>query len=167
MTQVARLRGEFSTDKKDGDLLPDAGSRAGTTGPVLAETGQADQALVAQVRELATQLDREQRERQLLAALDKAWLAKANMVDIWFNQHACLPLLQEALKAYGIETDITPPAECAAVIKASTPLMQAELVSARDQWHALTAPLKGITRCVANSSSRRCCRTAWPHATGV
>ncbi len=145
VTQVARLRGEFSTDKQDGDSALTQAREQAQRALALAETGQADQALVAQVRELAAQLDREQRERQLLAALDKAWLAKANMVDIWFNQHACLPLLQEALKAYGVESENTPPAECAAVIKASTPLVQAELVSALYEWHALTAPLKGIT----------------------
>ena len=42
----------------------------------LAESGPAAPELLAQVRKLRDELDEEQRDRQLLAALDKAWLAQ-------------------------------------------------------------------------------------------
>ena len=75
MTEATRLRGQSAGVTGAGSvstLARDHVQRA----VALAESGPADPQLVAQVRQLADELDQEQRDRELLASLDKAWLAQ-------------------------------------------------------------------------------------------
>ena len=112
MTEVARLRGRIPTDDvSDQSALIQARERA-QRALALAETGPVEPTLVAQVKQLSEELNEQQRERRLLSALDKAWLAQADMIDMWFNSHACLPHLRDALNAYGIKVGQMSPTQC-------------------------------------------------------
>ena len=141
LTEVARLRGQADEDGKS--ALTQAREQT-QRALALAEAGPADPSLVAEVQQLAEELDQEQRERQLLAALDKAWLAQADMVDTFFNTRASNRLVREALEAYGIRVGTMPTEECAAIVRTSSPAVRSALLAALHEWYTLLRPLSGI-----------------------
>jgi serine/threonine protein kinase/Flp pilus assembly protein TadD len=109
LTEVAQLRGQVRTaalgDQETFTQAREQVQRA----LALAKSGPADPALVAQVQQFSDELDQEQRDRQFLAALERAWLTPQ------FDDQELMPfrkekdrrlLLKEALEAYGIQMDV-------------------------------------------------------------
>jgi tetratricopeptide (TPR) repeat protein len=107
----------------------------------LAENGPADGASKKQVRELAGELDEEEKDRQLLAALDEARLAQAETVagQSRFASERAVPLFREALRAYGLPVGVGEPAAVAARIRRRPARVREALVAALDQWIDLAA----------------------------
>jgi tetratricopeptide (TPR) repeat protein/tRNA A-37 threonylcarbamoyl transferase component Bud32 len=114
----------------------------------LLENGPADPALAAQVRRLLADLDEQDRDRQLLAALDTARLAQAETVrgQNRFASERAVPLLREAFRAYGLPAGQGRPADVAARIRSRPPAVRDALVAALDEWVILAegfAPVAG------------------------
>ncbi len=111
----------------------------------LADAGPADAQLVAQVRQLASELDQEQRDRQLLAALDAAWLAEPSLTSNRRYANAnSLPLLRRALTADGLAVGRDDPQAVAAQIKSRQEEVRSEIVAALYEWYTLLSPPIGV-----------------------
>src|SRR5205823_3963158 len=70
----------------------------------LVENGPADETLKAQVRRLQTELDEEEKDRKLVAALDEARLTQAEFDARrnCFAEERAVPKFREAFAAYGL-----------------------------------------------------------------
>ncbi len=114
----------------------------------LAETGPADDQLKAQVRALQAELDAEEKDQKLLAALDVARLAQAETptAESLFAFERAVPLFREAVRAYGLEAGKGDPEAVAKQIRERPALVRQRLVAALDRWVELAAdPQLGIT----------------------
>jgi hypothetical protein len=112
----------------------------------LAESGAADAQLVARVRQLTSELDQEQRDGQLLAALDVAWLAEPSMSwERRFASEKSIPFLRDALTADGLAVAQDDPRTAAARIRGRQAKVQAEIVAALYEWYCVLAPPIGVS----------------------
>jgi tetratricopeptide (TPR) repeat protein/serine/threonine protein kinase len=102
----------------------------------LLEDRPADADLSRQVRRLLAQLDQEDRDRQLLTALDAARLAQTATVagESRFTTERAVPLFREALRAYGLPVGQGTPAAAAARIAGCPPEVRDALLTALDDW---------------------------------
>jgi serine/threonine-protein kinase len=102
----------------------------------LAESGPADAALAAQVRGLRAELDAEEKDRQLLAALDAARLAQVQSNDRGpgFAWGRAVPLFREAFRAYGMPAVETDPGEAAARLGRRPAEVRETALAALDEW---------------------------------
>jgi serine/threonine-protein kinase len=105
----------------------------------LAESGPADRALAERVRQLLGELDEEDRDRQLLSALDAARLAQTELNDQHnrFTRERAVPLFREAFQAYGLPAGEGDAAAMAERIRRRPPAVRDELLAALDEWVAL------------------------------
>ncbi|MEQ1830430.1 MAG: tetratricopeptide repeat protein, partial [Pirellula sp.] len=145
LTEVARLRGQTSLAQLGDQVALDKAREQIQRAQVLAETGEVDPKLVKQVRQLATELDVEQRDGQLLAALEAAWLAEPSLD--WERRFAhvyAVPLLRDALMADGLEIGVGEPRQVTARILSRRAPVQAEIVAALYEWYSLLAPPIGV-----------------------
>jgi serine/threonine-protein kinase len=113
----------------------------------LVENGPAEAALAAQVRQLQADLDEEEKDRQLLAALDEARLAQAETLsENRFALERAVPRFREAFRAYGLPPGEGEPKDVAERIRQRPAAVQAAIVDALDEWDALAADKKpGVT----------------------
>ncbi len=140
LAEVARLRGQAQSAAL-GDQTALAQAREQMQRAVgLAESGPAAPEVLAQVQGLLGELDQEQRDQQLLAALDKAWLARANLTRdaSGFDVKASIPILRDALEAYGLAVGKGPPEEAAAFVRKRPPAVRQELLGALEELRALS-----------------------------
>jgi serine/threonine-protein kinase len=102
----------------------------------LAENGPADDQLKAQVRSLLAELDEEEKDQQLVAALDAAQLAQAVTVagENRFAVERVVPKFREALRAYGLPVGEGEPQAVATRIQQRPARVRATLVAALDEW---------------------------------
>jgi serine/threonine-protein kinase len=112
----------------------------------LVESGPADDTLKTQVTRLQTELDEEDKDRKLIAALDEARLAQAETLsENRFAQERAVPKYREAFRAYGL-----PPGEGEAKVVAERirqrpAAVREAIVAALDEWDALAGePKLGI-----------------------
>ena len=148
LTEVTRIRDRAQDAAIDEDTALTLAREHLQRAVALAETDPADPELVVRVRQLSDELDDQQRDRELLAALDAAWLTQAN-VDVSrsvFAKGDSLPLLRNALEAYGIVVNRTPPQEVAARIRTRPKAVQHQLLAALEEWRTLAKPLVGFFR---------------------
>ena len=156
LAEVARLRGQAPAgDAKDQTALTRAREYL-QRAAALAESGPTDPELLARVRRLSADLDQERKQRELLAALDQAWLAQATTHDAVFRfaNEASLPILREALEAYGLVVGQGPPEQAAAFLRAQPEHVRQELLAALDEWRACVHPPIGIALQHAFDGSR-------------
>jgi serine/threonine-protein kinase len=102
----------------------------------LVENGPADAALVAQVRQLQAELDEQEKDRKLLAALDDAHLAQAESASgkNRFASERAVPLFREAFRAYGLAVGAGEPKQAAAFIQSRSTAPREALIAAVDEW---------------------------------
>jgi len=102
----------------------------------LVENGPADAALVAQVKQLQAELDEEEKDRHLLAALDAARLAQAELVagENRFARERAVPLFRAAFAAYGLPAGQGESAAAAARIRLRPMAVREALSAALDEW---------------------------------
>ncbi len=145
LSEVARLRGQVSTAELGAQTTLARAREQIQRAQALAETGEADSQLVAQVRQLASELDLEQRDGQLLAALNAAWLAEPNLDwDRRFASEKSVSLLRDALTADGMVVGRDDPLVVASQIKRRREIVRSEIVAALYEWHSLLAPPIGV-----------------------
>jgi serine/threonine-protein kinase len=102
----------------------------------LVATGPADATLVDQVRQLQTELEEEQRDRRLLAALDDARLAQAENVvrEDRFAWERAVPLFRKAFREYGLPAGQAEPAAAIAMIRQRPAFVRESILAALDEW---------------------------------
>ena len=104
----------------------------------LLEGGPADAALTAQVSQLQAELDAEEKDRTLVAALDEAWLAQAETLsENRFASERAVPKIREAFRAYGLAAGEGEPAAAAERIRQRPAAVQEAIVAALEEWNDL------------------------------
>jgi serine/threonine-protein kinase len=105
----------------------------------LVQSGPVDPSLKAQVAKLQTELDEEEKDRKLLAALDEARLAQAETAagENRFAQERAIPLFREALRQFGLPAGEGKPAAVAERIRQRPAAMREALVATLDEWIGL------------------------------
>jgi serine/threonine-protein kinase len=105
----------------------------------LLESGPADAALAAQVRQLLKELEADEKDMQLLAALDAIRLAQAetNTAKNRFFFERSVPLYREAFRAYGMPPGEGMPEEAAIRLGERPPAVREAVLAALDEWLAL------------------------------
>jgi tetratricopeptide (TPR) repeat protein len=114
----------------------------------LVQSGPADAALLEQVEQLQAELDAEERDRTLLAALEAAHLAQAETLarENRFVMERAIPLFREALRAYGLPIGEGEPAAVAARLRGRPVAVQQAVIASLDEWDALAGDAwRGIT----------------------
>jgi hypothetical protein len=100
--------------------------------------GLADAALQAQVRQLQAELDAEEKDRQLLAALDAARLKQAETLSQgWFVLERAVPLFREAFRAYDMSAGEGYPQAVAERIRQRPAPVREAIVAALEEWDDL------------------------------
>ncbi len=145
LTEVARLRGQTSTTTLGNQTALTLAREQIQRAQALVDTGDADATVIAQVRQLASDLDLEQRDSQLLAALDAAWLTEPNLDwDRRFANKKSVQHLRDALTADGLVIGRELPQTVASQIKNRRERVRSEIVAALYEWHSLRASPIGV-----------------------
>jgi serine/threonine-protein kinase len=113
----------------------------------LVKNGPADDTLKTQVARLQTDLEEEGKDRQLIAALDEARLAQAEISadNSRFAHERAVPRFREAFRAYGLPAGEGEAQVVAERIRQSPAAVREALVTALDEWDALAGdPNLGI-----------------------
>jgi tetratricopeptide (TPR) repeat protein len=112
----------------------------------LVENGPADAALAAQVRQLQAELDTEEKDRTLLAALEEARLAQAETLpENRFAPERAVPLFRAAFRAYGLPVGEGEPEVAAQRIRQRPAAVREAIFSTLDEWDDLAGnPRLGI-----------------------
>lgn len=145
LTDVAHLRGLASTNSLGKQETLTRAREQILRAKALADTGDAEADVISRVQQLAAELELEQRDSQLLAALDEAWLTEPNLD--WDRRYAndkSLPLLRKALSDYGLRVDQDDPQFVASQIKNKSELVHSAIVAALYEWYSLLAPPIGV-----------------------
>ena len=102
----------------------------------LVKSGPADAALTAQVTQLQTELDEEEKDRKLLSALDETRMAQLQWVEDMSRPllELAVPLFRDALQAYGLPAGIGEPAAAAERIRQRPTLVREALLATLDEW---------------------------------
>jgi tetratricopeptide (TPR) repeat protein/tRNA A-37 threonylcarbamoyl transferase component Bud32 len=102
----------------------------------LVESGPADAALKAQVAQLQAELDQEEKDRQLLAALDEARLAQAGTAagQRRFARERAVPRFRKALQEYGLEVGEGEPGVVAARLRGRPAPVREAVSASLDEW---------------------------------
>ncbi len=107
----------------------------------LVASGPADPTLKDQVARLQADLDEEQKDRRLVAALDEARLAQAERAagESRFAKERAMPLFQQAFRAYGLPLGEVEPKAAAERIRQRPAAVLEAIVAALDEWDALAS----------------------------
>jgi serine/threonine-protein kinase len=110
----------------------------------LVENGPADDTLKTQVTRLQTEVDEEEKDRQLVAALDEARLAQAEVSGDKrrFATERAVPRFREAFRAYGLPPGEGEPTLVAERILQRPAAVREAILAALDEWDALAADKK-------------------------
>jgi serine/threonine-protein kinase len=136
LNQVTVLREKAKTATTgSGTLFAQAREQA-QRALALVESGPVDEALAEQVRQVQTELEEEQKDRRLLAALDNARLAQAENVGgkNRFAWERAVPLFREAFREYGLPAGQGEPAAAIARIQQRPEFVRESIVAALDEW---------------------------------
>jgi tetratricopeptide (TPR) repeat protein len=144
LNKATALRAQASSATTGGALLFAQAREQIQRALALVESGPTDSTLKNQVARLQTDLDEEEKDRQLVAALDEARLAQAESSNDKrsFASERAVPKFREAFRAYGL-----PPGEGEAQVIAERirqrPVAVREaIVAALDEWDTLAGDPK-------------------------
>jgi serine/threonine protein kinase/tetratricopeptide (TPR) repeat protein len=162
LTEVVRLRDATSTLKGDDDSALIAAREHLQLATGFLESGFLEPDLLAQVRALKGELDQEQanraqtrRDREVLAAIEQAWLLKAN-VDVSesrFTSEDCASHLRNALREYGVAIPDASPAEVAAFTASRPANVRQQLLAAMEELSSLVRPTIGFSMRTADDTT--------------
>jgi serine/threonine-protein kinase len=105
----------------------------------LVENGPADALLATQVRRMQSDLDQEEKDRTLMAALDEARLRQAESIagTNRFDMERAVPVFREALRAYGLPVGEGDPKAAAERIRSRPAAVREAIVATLDEWDEL------------------------------
>src|SRR5262249_24244442 len=112
----------------------------------LVENGPADAALVDRVTQLQEELQQVEKDRQLVAALDAAWLAQAETrSENCFALERAGPKVRVAFRDWGRPARVGEPSAAARRIRGRPVVVREAIVAALDEWQGLASvPKFGI-----------------------
>jgi serine/threonine-protein kinase len=141
LNQATALREKARTATTGGAALFAQAREQAQRALALIDKGPADQALVDQVRRLQIELDEEEKDRKLVAALDEARLAQATFKggENRFATEEAVPRFREAFRDYGLPAGEGTPAATAQRIRRRPAEIRAAIVAALDDWDTLVA----------------------------
>jgi serine/threonine-protein kinase len=110
----------------------------------LVKNGPADDTLKTQVTRRQTELDEEEKDRRLIAALDEAHLAGAEILASKnrFAQERAVPKFREAFRAYGLPAGEGEAKVVAERIRQRPAAVHEAIVAALDEWDVLSGDPK-------------------------
>ncbi len=140
LNKAAALRAQASSAATGGGLLFAQAREQAQRALALLESGPADEGLKTQVTRLRSELDEEDKDRKLIAALDEARLAQAETLsENRFALERAVPKFREAFRAYGLTVGEGDPAVVAERIRQRPAAVQEAIVATLDEWDALAA----------------------------
>ncbi len=139
LSQAAALREQARTAAVGGTALFAQAREQAQRARALAESGPAEKALTAQVRQLQADLDEEEKDHRLIAALDEARLAQAELVagESRFAIERAVPKFREAFRAYGLAAGEGEPKVAAERIRQRPAAVRQAILAALDEWDYL------------------------------
>jgi serine/threonine-protein kinase len=139
LTKAIALREQARTANVGGALLFAQAREQAQRALALIENGPANAALAARVRQLQTELDDEEKDRKLIAALDEARLKEAELAagENRFARERAVPAFREAFRAYGLPAGEGGPNAAAERIRQRPAAVREAIVAALDEWHVL------------------------------
>jgi tetratricopeptide (TPR) repeat protein len=110
----------------------------------LVENGPADDTLKTQVTRLRIELDEEDKDRKLVAALEEARLAQAEVSTDKFGPafERAVPLFRKAFRAYELPPGEGEPTVVAKRIRQRSAAVREAIIAALDEWDTLAADKK-------------------------
>jgi serine/threonine-protein kinase len=138
LNQATALREKARTATTGGAALFAQAREQSQRALALVENGPADATLVAQVKRLQAELDEEEKDRILRAALDEARLAQAvTLSENRFAVERAVPKFREAFHAYGLPPGEGKPEVAAEHIRKRPAEIREAIVAALDEWDRL------------------------------
>jgi serine/threonine-protein kinase len=136
LNRATRLREQAKTANVGGAALLAQAREHAQRAVALVENSPADPELAAQVRQLQTELDEEEKNRKLVNDLDEARLAQAEtLTDSGrFAQEQAVPLFRKAFQDYGLAVGAGEPKTVAAEIRRQPDPVREALIGALDEW---------------------------------
>jgi serine/threonine-protein kinase len=146
LNRAAALRARAASASAGAALLFAQAREQAQRALALVEAGPADPALKDQVRNLQTELDHEENDRRLVAALDEARLAQAETLsENRFADERAVPLFRQAFGTYGLPAGQGEAEAVAERIRNRPPAVRDAIVAALDEWDDLAGnPELGI-----------------------
>jgi serine/threonine-protein kinase len=141
LTQATALREKAKAVSTGGAALFAQAREQTQRALALIDNGLADPTLVDQVRRLQTELDEEEQDRKLLAALEEARLALGTFKgsENRFAFEEAVPRFRVAFRDYGLPAGAGTPAAAAERIRRRPAEIRAAIVAALDDWDNLVA----------------------------
>jgi serine/threonine-protein kinase len=136
LNQATALRLQASSAATGGAALFAQAREQAQRALALVENGPADAPLAAVVRSMQSDLDQEEKDRTLIAALDEARFKQAETIagENRFAEERAVPLFREALWAYGLPAGEGDPKAAAARIRGRPAAVREAIVAALDEW---------------------------------
>jgi tetratricopeptide (TPR) repeat protein len=143
LNQAAALREQAKAAPQGGAALFAQAREQGQRALALVESGPAEPALRGRVEDLQAELDEEEKDRQLIAALEAARLAQAETLsENRFANERAVPLFREAFRAYGLPAGEGDLKAAAARIRQRPAAVREAIAAALDEWDDLTGEPK-------------------------
>src|SRR5262249_52884881 len=144
LNKATALREQAKTANVGGAALFAQAREQESRALALIESNPADDTLKTQVRRLRSELDEEQKDRKLIAALDEARLTQAATVvkESRFAEELAVPKFREAFSAYGMPAGEGEPAAAAARIRQRPAAIRESIIAALDEWETLASIAK-------------------------
>jgi serine/threonine-protein kinase len=149
LNQATALREKAKTAITGGAALFAQAREQAQRALALVENGPAEAALAEQVRQLQAELDEEEKDRQLIAALDEARLAQAETAagENRFALERAVPKFEAAFRDYGLAVGEGEPGAAAQRLRQRPAAVREAIVAALDEWDSLAAlPQVGISK---------------------
>ena len=138
LNQATALRVQAQAAPAGGALLIAQAREQAQRALALVESGAADDQLKKQVTRLQAELDEEEKDRKLVAALDEARLKQAETLsENRFASERAVPEFRKAFRAYGMAAGEGEPKAVAERILQRPAAVQAVIVAALDEWDDL------------------------------
>ncbi len=140
LNRATVLRAQAKTASAGGAALFVQAREQAQRALAFADTGPVDAVLLTQVRQLQTELEEEERDRQFVAAIDAARLAQAETLsENRFAMERAVPLFRNAFTAYGMPARQGDPAALAARLRQRPDAVRRAALAALDEWADLAA----------------------------
>jgi serine/threonine-protein kinase len=139
LNQATLLREQSKTGSADAAARLAQAREQAQRAQALVASGPADAVLVDRVAQLQAELDEEEKDRQLVAALNRARLAQAATVvsENRFAHERAVPVYREAFRAYGLVVGQGDPAAAARRLSRRPAGVRQAALAALEQWAEL------------------------------
>ena len=140
LNKATMLRSQASSATTGGALLFAQAREQAQRALALVENGPADPALTAQVTRVQADLDEEEKDRRLVAALDAARPVQAEKAagENRFARERAVPLFREAFRAFGLPAGEGVPEVAAERIRRRPAAVRDAILATLDEWDALS-----------------------------